>query len=1267
MKNNLEKFGQTLAFYQEKNSHNTDYLTSDGASFYVLAIQNNLVEVFAKIFTNMDFPDRSVEKLNVCLSEFNASQNNTEILTKNYLLSLGWIRIIFNQVYIPTQIAYSLNSYRQDANQLESPLSNSEKNAVDFLLEYQPDILNKGEISIVKVQNIVSTSICLLEGLDILEKQSDTFIYRPDNYSTSIRHIAKDILINIYYKMFHDSEMSQSKVLEFLNLVQNLDLSYYLPELIPFLREESTFPAYLIELVSQESDLYSSEIEWLKSILDTRMQNSGANNFNNYPNHIIDTTNTIITINRIKYLNTKFDSSYNWQNHRRIYDALIIFFLKLNFFLDNSHLTNYINTSEKPYLTYKIYEILKTEYIEKLPQLILVNNSYIPLIFSEITDLKISESSLLDIKSMSAFSHTEKDKELYKINTELAVTLFKVCFNKDTYTTTCYDISNLAKTLSHFSEQAFNSSSLHAQDNKRIRYEKIIQELEKFLMSIDKYHINNFIYNLVVSIIESFNNYEISHHNLISIDYSIFQLLNDILKIIQNTVRSSITSEPQIESSSNNIEKMIAELFFSHLDWFFVCKEVEVFNFSNSQENTTKEAEILSSQKGGELIDWNLVFMLIDKYSGIEILYKILDDNLEFERTVEYSRNNNDQIYKVELFFKLCCITYIKKLDKSIVIEGFNYLAFYQKIESYILSLANTYNNDDISHDSIFRVPHRFNTDKYDKTARELLFSAINKMDNDIKNTFIGSFFDNSTNIGLMLEAISIIDDENIVTLLSDKISNIEVDDYIEKHVSMIDEIEQSMIYAVNSSSNYHYAKQFLAKVVDHHRNKKYGEKRIDILAKRIELLLALKEKDVSKIISFRNDSSVGLTSFVYEAVYRLDEECNFDKAEELLRCISETEAFDIGARLDLFRCILYNTNKTIVDNYSALNNWNEYVASLEEKSPDNDFLSKFSGYINSLKAIAYGQSEEEKDSFYECFRLIDNDYRYDKYLLPVVIDRLTSDKRFIEYNIYINEANEYYIKTSVDIPDILSQAINENLPSAYKRQVRQTLNLIQKMKPKDIIHVLPNNNINDLNEFVIACLLSSLKMMMEKIHSIREKQADGSYKLENQYNDLLNVILTAKIEHLNWQVTDQERVGLSAANRDAGEADLIIQHSNNKFALIEAFRLKGKDKSTTQSHSSKVHGYTPNIENYYNLIYYIGNDNVDTCWSSYKEDFLTTDFPVDLRNPSSFEELTDRFSDIQKMRVAKTIHGRYNYFHIIVDLSDYGVCDSSDPSELCK
>ncbi|MDP8079113.1 hypothetical protein [Phocoenobacter skyensis] len=1237
LQSNLEKFGKTLQLYQDKH---TNYETQD-ATIKKLSLKCNLVDIFTKIFEKMTFSDRSIELLDNHLEQFN-TDNGGEKLTKKDLLNLGWVRIIFNQIYIPTQIAYSLNSYRQQNSTLSENLTAKQRTAIKFLLTYQSKIAHNGVISITDVETIIANTECSIkdiEELDIFTIKDDNFIYDTTDCSKSIKFIAKDILLNFYYQTCDETNPTLEQVRDFIQITNKLKFYFYLPDFVILFNNDEFFRK-LKQLIDNELDLNSSNIERLKYILDNPRQNYDTSfDTKNYQNFTIDASNTINIIYDIDYFNKYYHSSCGFmKNSRRIYGYIIQSFLKLGecMRLEDFELKKYLTNPSKPYLTYKIYQNLKDSHIDKFPQIILEDNNFIPLIFSELTKFEVSEEALYNYEAIDPYRIHEKDSHLEELKTELCVTFFKICFNQDTFQVTCNDISPLANTLIYFAKESLKDSASCAKAHKHLRFEQIFSEFERFTQSIYEEQETTSIHEIIKNIADNFTNHD-KANNLISIDYATILLLSKLI---------------ELDKSYDNNEKIISTLVCEHLKWLFSYTEVTVFDYETGRECVVK-ADIYTTACGLELVNWNTIFAIIYKNNKLDEIYSALIQNLKFDQSKTHSF---DELHKVELLYKMCCLAYSKKHNETIRISDVNYHEFYIKLEQLIMEVTQEYHNEDIARfKNLFKVPHKFLQNRYYKTTRECLFDFINCLDFEKSQQVLTNLFDDSNDLGLMLEAIHALENTTIKESISERINTIDPTEYIDNHVFLIDELKQSMIYAVNSSSNYLLAKKFLERIVQHHRKRKYDEKGVKYLAKRIELLIALKSKDVEEIRKFRNDiAQISSLSFVYEAVFHIDETRDYTLAEKLLKKIDKSDVFDILARFDLFRCIALNPDKSLPDKQQAVDDWKNYIETLNDNSNEHIFINKYASYINSYITTVYGQIDNEKDNFYDYFRKVESPHRFNEYLLEVVINRLTSDKRFIEYNTYITDAEKYYDERSENMPKTLVKALNKSLSKANKDELRNTVSLIHKLKPKDVIHVVPNNDFNDLGSFVLYSILSSIKLMMEKTHAIREKQSDGSYKVENQYNDLVKVILSARLEYLNWQVTDQERTGISANDRDAGEADIIIKHKNNTFALIEAFRLKGGDKSTTQPHSNKVNSYAPNISNYYNLIYYIGDGDVDDCWRTYQDDFLETDFVEPLENPNDFQELSDEFPDFLKMRIAKTIHGNHNYFHIMVDLSDY-------------
>ena len=76
-------------------------------------------------------------------------------------------------------------------------------------------------------------------------------------------------------------------------------------------------------------------------------------------------------------------------------------------------------------------------------------------------------------------------------------------------------------------------------------------------------------------------------------------------------------------------------------------------------------------------------------------------------------------------------------------------------------------------------------------------------------------------------------------------------------------------------------------------------------------------------------------------------------------------------------------------------------------------------------------------------------------------------------------------------------------------------------------------------------------------------------------------------------------------------------------------------------------------------LLYIGKSTRIDDCWKEYQLDFANTDFHADMFMDSTkgFENLETMFSNINDMKIARTYHGanhKYNYFHIMVNLSAF-------------
>ncbi|QTR48675.1 hypothetical protein [Candidatus Thiothrix anitrata] len=152
--------------------------------------------------------------------------------------------------------------------------------------------------------------------------------------------------------------------------------------------------------------------------------------------------------------------------------------------------------------------------------------------------------------------------------------------------------------------------------------------------------------------------------------------------------------------------------------------------------------------------------------------------------------------------------------------------------------------------------------------------------------------------------------------------------------------------------------------------------------------------------------------------------------------------------------------------------------------------------------------------------------------------------------------------------------------------------------------------------------------------------------------------MLSLRFELWGWSISDQNRAGRSPTGKNAGEIDLTIRSGSTVLTRIEALRLFGKNKKTTQEHATKTQSYDSNLNKYYMIIYYLGEQQkFDSTWDDYCTDFSESSFPENciFNKAHNFKSLSDQFIDTRQIRIAKSTHGKNNdvfFFHIMIDLS---------------
>jgi small GTP-binding protein len=172
------------------------------------------------------------------------------------------------------------------------------------------------------------------------------------------------------------------------------------------------------------------------------------------------------------------------------------------------------------------------------------------------------------------------------------------------------------------------------------------------------------------------------------------------------------------------------------------------------------------------------------------------------------------------------------------------------------------------------------------------------------------------------------------------------------------------------------------------------------------------------------------------------------------------------------------------------------------------------------------------------------------------------------------------------------------------------------------------------------------LKTLITTTHHLQ-----GISKTIKPEEDSRNGFIALLLSIHGFYIKDQTRWGRSASGKSMGEVDIKIENLEREAeAIIEAFNLKGFDRTVIDSHLKKLFGYDPSglVHNY--IVVYSEVEDFLDLWQKYLNHLPEIDFKHKLiENP---EEQKTRFAEI-KLACAK--HRRQgketNVYHLFVNM----------------
>lgn len=1272
----LKSFSQRLKYIANENNayfnHNDQNITAENLRY-------NLSLTLSHIILNLSLVDRSRTAFETVIEQYNKT-HNTKLVFKDFE-EIYWIRIVANEVVLPAVVSsfmWKVGHYEKENKPLQIPAG--KEHLVHCLQFYylqcfedvRPSISEATLINLLGRYAASEVDIKFLVARGILLKvQNDVYVWKSNDY---IRYLKNEIASTLWI-LVTDNRKTVKEFEQFLKLCQavelyNYDLSRYLTN-----EQQAKISELSFSFLKREKDFNKSKNEFPKVWLD-------AQNYHHIeistpaPSVDFDYSDIYNFVQSVRMVVRRYQDLFHYQFSRSFSYGILNIISKNEPQYGGPYRTllQLLRDLKKPFLAWTLY----CEITRLCPEIIpyLLNDPEIaPLAFNLIEKLPVNDDLL-----QKYVDRDLKEEERFKILNELYQESFILLLDLfSSFHSPHSDYTEYAKSVTRILLDCITRVFEGNPNNKYIahnayrkRYDELLALLgKKRLKAFSSYTVLSIRPRLVIKLLPGMLKYLIDaapkiygHNNdVLSLGLAYIDVSIEALRLAKlNFTEGEIVKEEReaIDQLSSELTKKI----FDYLISYYSEGQVYVKSFNN-KEGEYKTGRRNANMFGYEIVDWGYLILLFEREGTLEKFYEDFIKTQNFKNEMDrYDEQNREEEEKLKCFVKSLLLAYISIITErsKFDIEQLPVAVTLKKLERWIRELALQHSVYDLSKGRIDLFDERFvsvGKNLYYAGLRTLLFRSINYFDSGNASKFISDFFAHSIDIGSMLAAVNIFEDKNFRKIVSERISTIQIDDYVDSRATII-ELQDAMVEAINSESQWELAKPLIERFQAHLARFDKHNKNAMFLLFNVNLLLALKENDIDKLnnvdipekeyqIYKEDDWDLQLKSF-FIALHNLYNEKNFDEAilifEALLskddkpkyayhlfraRTLKALETSDIG--------LLGNANR----------DWEAFNDGLSDEKKSELSELKFAIASNQLNYYAFAKDYLRFD---QNLNILSKPFLYDSEIVPLVYKQYTErgmDK--VAFN-YINEAILYMSNNGTEIQAPISELRENSETKGFLSDIKQSLINLRSLSANNLPSTTPDvvNDKRNINDFILSEFVQASQVMVEKIEGIAKNPH------EDRFNDLFLAILRLRFQIWGWSIHDQARKGSSPTGKNAGETDITIECGNLTIALVEALILKGKSKGLTHSHIQKMFTYAKNLDRYYVVVYYKGPPaNFDKTWVSYKSDFEDVAFKPEyvMDMTLGFIDLNAQYSNVTCIKLAKTNHGAgIQIFHIMIDLS---------------
>ncbi|MDB5223924.1 MAG: hypothetical protein JWN83_2591 [Chitinophagaceae bacterium] len=905
------------------NNYNDTNIKSENLKF-------NLAFVISHIILNLNFVTRDKDTFLKTIEEYN--QANTTSLTFDDFEKINWIRIIAGEVVLPELVRHfiwKVGHYETEGKPIVIP--EDKKDLIRCLQIYYNKSFNdsKLSISLEKLNEIIRTkgsallSIKFFEERDIIGYDSvNGYFYWKDN--EYIRHLRNEIASTLWL-FVGGEESTEVEFRKYFKLIRGTKI--WVDNLRAYLSKQNIdkISESAISFLNSEDDLLKSSSEFNKIWLDA----------NAYQHIDIKTEIPSIEFN----YETPFDFIESVNYHKwRIYDAFdyqktrSFCFLLLRLIIKNdaNYPTPYqdilriFRDTSRPFLIWTLYQDIPKQFAEVIPYL-LTDSELNPIAFKQIDKIEIDnvlipEQSNIDRRLEAGFElKNELWLQMFDLTLEELVSVHNL--EKEQAEIIPKILLEIANKVFSLNTNDRNSSIHHISIRKR--YDDTLQKLgNKRITSTYTYprplinprlifYLFPYVFNYLK---ERFTKRNLSHTEYLNLNCALIDVGIEILKLANLRISKTEISDEQQEAIKDVSRELIL-LLESFLVDYYTATEIIVQVYPSGTDK--KSARRWMSEFGFEIIDWGYLYLHFQKNNLLKKFNQSFSTSLNFKTdSNKYDEQNKDQFEKLKYYVKSLLLAFISINQKkdTYEIDGLPVKETLDELESLIKKYSITYSIDEISESRIDIFNERFSVfgnNMYYQPLTSLLYRSINLFKHKGINEFVEDFFSKTLDIGRLLSAINILDSKELKNLISSRISDIKIEDFI-KTSSTTTELEHAIIEAVDSEKHWELAKPLIERIQKHFQKVKYNDERNNIFLLEINLLLAFKEKDFSKLSNVpvppmkdiyptANKRAENLKSF-FIALFKLYNDKNYDEAIKILRTLLSEETKNIRYAFHIYQ-----------------------------------------------------------------------------------------------------------------------------------------------------------------------------------------------------------------------------------------------------------------------------------------------------------------------------------------------------------------------------